>query len=296
MKILVIGHSVEDHILFRGKQENVKPGGIFYSTAAMNYFKEKEDEIFLATSISEKNYGLFEFLYKDINQKYFSKVEAIPSIHLTVFEDKERHEKYENLTNKLDIRFEELGQFDGILINMITGFDISIDDLKKISENYKGRIYLDVHSLARGMDENYIRNFRKIPEFNRWNSAVDIIQVNENEMLTLTNETKEEKIAEEILGLGVKIFIVTKGHSGAKLYFRNKNIINVINEEPLNVEVVNKIGCGDVFGAVFFYSYLKENNIEKSIKLANIAGACVTTYKDVKDLEKIKEDVFKRYN
>ena len=58
---------------------------------------------------------------------------------------------------------------------------------------------------------------------------------------------------------------------------------NKINEgimfehiDAVQVEVKNKIGCGDIFGAVFFYSYLCGKNLSESLSLANkLAGITV---------------------
>ena len=38
------------------------------------------------------------------------------------------------------------------------------------------------------------------------------------------------------------------------------------------VQAVNKTGYGDIFGAVFFYTYIKNNDVIKSLKTANEAG------------------------
>lgn len=46
------------------------------------------------------------------------------------------------------------------------------------------------------------------------------------------------------------------------------------------VQAVNKIDCGDIFGAVFFYTYIKDNDVIKSLKTANEAGATVVSDPD----------------
>lgn len=38
-------------------------------------------------------------------------------------------------------------------------------------------------------------------------------------------------------------------------------------------KVKNKIGCGDVFGATFFYSYIVNHDIKQSLYNANKVGA-----------------------
>jgi len=296
MKILVIGHTVEDHIVFRGEEQAVKPGGIFYSASGFCYLKDEADDISLCTSIQKENYKLFADVYNEFNPEYFSYVDKIPVIHLNVFEKKERHERYENITDKLAIPFSSLNKFDGIFINMITGFDISVEDIQQLRHDYNGLIYFDVHSLARGVDENYRRDFRIIPEIEKWISSVDIIQANDHELFTLSDKKSEKEIVEELLQHGVKIVLITKGEHGASLYTINENMISSITIPAIPVETKNKIGCGDVFGAAFFYSFSKDKNIKKAFTLANIAGGCIASYSKITKMKDLKNDVLSSFS
>ena len=296
MKILITGHTVEDHIVFHGEEQEVKPGGIFYSASAFHFLKNAGDEIYLCTSIQKENYRLFASVYDQFNQDYFSYVDKIPKIHLNVFEKKERHERYENITDKLVVPFEALNKFDGIFINMITGFDISVKDIQQVRKNYNGIIYLDVHSLARGMDEHYRRDFRKIPEVEKWISSVDIVQANDHELFTLSEKLSEKEIAEELLRRGIKILLVTKGERGASVYtMKNEEVIS-LTIPAIQVETKNKVGCGDVFGAAFFSSYIKDKKMDKAFTLANIAGGCIASYSEIKKMKDLRHDVLSRFS
>lgn len=295
MKFLIIGHTVEDHIFYRGRNQQVKPGGIYYAAAGMHYFKSDEDEIFLASSIEDENYYLFRDVYDGINKKYLYKVPAIPKVHLNVFDNKERHEHYENITDKLEIDFSCLNEFDGIFINIVTGFDISAEDIINIRKHYSGKIYIDIHSLSRGLEPNYVRNFRPIPDVDKWLSSVDILQANENEILTLSKYKDELSIAKELFSHGIKIFINTKGDKGTTLISSEETGISVFDVPPINIKTENRIGCGDVFGAVFFYSYIKFGDKIKALNLANIAGGCIASYQNINQMKSLKKDVFSRY-
>ena len=295
MNFLIIGHSVEDHIGLKGN-EVVKPGGIFYTANALQNLKESEDNLFLCTSVEKSNLELFNPLYNDLNQKYFSYVDRIPKVYLTLHDFKERGEKYENITKNLDINIDDFSGFNGILINMITGFDINLEQIKQIRKKFSGTIYLDVHTLSRGLDENLKREFRKIPSFNEWASCIDILQVNENELKVLTEKSDELEIAEVVLNYGVKILIVTKGNLGARAYYLHNNEIASVFSKAIKVRSSNQIGCGDVFGATFFYTYIKEQNIENSLRYANIAAGCVVNYDDFRKFKDLRKDVFTRYN
>ncbi|MFA6597293.1 MAG: carbohydrate kinase family protein [Ignavibacteriaceae bacterium] len=296
MKILIIGHTVEDHIIFQREKQEVKPGGIFYSASGFHFLNDAEDEIFLCTSIQKENYGLFAPVYDNFNKEYFSYAKKIPVIHLNVFEKKERHERYENITDKLTVPIEALNKFDGIFINIITGFDINIEDIQQIRKNYEGLIYLDIHSLARGIDENYRRDFRKIPEIDKWLSSIDIVQANDHELFTLSEKKTETEIVEELLQVGVKIILVTKGEHGATIYAMKKEEIFSMTLPAIQVETKNKVGCGDVFGAAFFSSYIKDKNMEKAFAIANIAGGCIASYSEIKKMKDLRHDVLSRFS
>lgn len=296
MKILIIGHTVEDHIVFHGIEQEIKPGGIFYSSSGFHFLKNSGDEIYLCTSIQKDNYHLFSFVYDEFKHDYFSYVDKIPKIHLNVFEKKERHERYENITDKLSVPIKALNKFDGIFINMITGFDINAEDIQLIRENYKGLIYIDIHSLARGIDDNYRRDFRKIHEREKWISSVDILQANDHEIFTLSEKKTEIEIAEELLNMGPKIILATKGNHGASMYSLENDKLTNRTISAIEVETKNKVGCGDVFGAAFFSSYIKDNNMKKAFTLANIAGGCIASYPEIKKMKDLQVDVLSRFS
>lgn len=267
MKLLVIGHSVLDFIK-DSEADKISAGGIFYAVSALNRICNKEDEIFLCTQYDEESFKYFKPEYDKIKKDYLQKVEKIPRVHLNLFTDKERHEYYENITNNLKTDFTDLKELDGILINMITGFDITLEQLCKIRDHYAGVIYIDVHTLSRGLGDNYKREFRRIPDFNNWAKNVDVIQVNQSELFTLSDRNTEVEIISEIFSYGVKILCVTKGDIGAKIYFKKSKEIISYFIAAKKIKNPNVIGCGDVFGASFFYSYIRNKNEIDSLNQA----------------------------
>ncbi|MHB8579023.1 MAG: carbohydrate kinase family protein [Ignavibacteriaceae bacterium] len=295
MKLLVVGHTVEDHIHYLGENK-IKPGGIFYTALTLLNFKDENDEIFLNTSIQKENYHLFSPVFDQLDRRYFTFVERIPKVFLKVHNFKEREETYENITAKLEILPTDLSQFDGILINMITGFDLTIEQLKEIRKKYQGLIYFDVHTLSRGLDENFHRGFRVILNFREWASLLDIIQVNENELHTLFDTPNEIDIARKVLNCGVKFLIVTKGEAGSKIYCFNNRELTSTFLSSIKIKINNKIGCGDAFGAVFFYAYIQSENYIKALTLANISAGCVVSYDNISEFKNLRKDVFARYN
>ncbi|NMB82874.1 MAG: hypothetical protein GYA14_13765 [Ignavibacteria bacterium] len=268
MKILLIGHSIIDKI-DKGDLIKISPGGIYYSLIGFLTAKKASDQLFLLTGYNKSSYHYFENLYSKVSLNYSNEIESLPEVKLEIPKNEERIETYSNLSSELNIdKVDNWNFFDGILINMITGFDISLEKLKVIRENFSGKIYFDLHTLSRGVNENLKRDFRPVPNAADWISNIDILQCNESELKTLSPTTDEKDIIKFVLETGVKYLIVTRGEKGAEIYFKKNNHLDLLKKPASNVNVVNKIGCGDIFGAVFFYNYLCHGNIDISLENA----------------------------
>ncbi len=294
MKLLLIGQSVEDHIYYKGGYE-IKPGGIFYSVSAMQNIKDDNDEIYLCTAYKQGD-QLFSNHYSKVNDTFLNYTEVIPKVRLNIYDDREREEIYENITGGLKVDTADLNKFDGILINMITGFDISLEQLIEIRNEFKGPIYFDVHTFSRGLNENMQREFRLIPDFNKWLRNIDILQVNTRELFTITDSDSKEEIIKYILGTNVKFLLETRGEKGAVCYSITDGKIIIKEMRALNTEVKNQVGLGDVFGAVFFYTYIKNRSIEAALKDAVTASGYAASYGHMNDFNRLKSDVFSRNN
>lgn len=287
MYLLLVGHFVLDTINYKG-DKFVKPGGIYYSAFGLNLISKKNDSIKLLTQIDKLSRSYFSNFSSRIDMSHVSIVDKIPNVHLSIFDDEEREEKYLNFTNKLDVGLLEGDEaFDGILLNMITGIDISLNDLKNLRKIYKCLIYIDIHSLAKKLDVNGIMQFTQIDNVESWLSNVDIVQANENELRSVKNINDELQMAEFILSFGPQILIVTKGENGSVVYYQVGNEIKTSYAEALQGETKNKVGCGDIFGAVFFYAYLKTNSAEAALQLANKIAGLSTKAASLNELIKV---------
>ena len=289
MNFLVIGHSVVDEI-FEKQSHKIKPGGIYYTVISLLSLVESKDKIFLCTNIAEGNSKLFGFAYEQVENKFIRKVKSIPFVKLVISENGERKETYTELAENLILPKEDLDLFDGILINMITGYDVSLNELNELRKNFDGLIYFDVHTLSRGVDKNLERNFRRIKNFNLWAECIDILQANESELQTLSDKGKEIEIVEELLSYRIKQVLITRSDRGATVYFLDNKSVVRIDEIALKVKSMNKVGCGDVFGAVYFYNYIKNKNVKLALEKANLYAGIATTYNNEKDFLNLKND------
>ena len=289
MNFLVIGHSVVDEI-FEKHSNTIKPGGIYYTVISLLSLVESKDKIFLCTNTAEGNPDLFGFVYNQVENTFIRKVKSIPFVKLVISENGERKETYTELAENIILPKEDLDLFDGILINMITGYDVSLNQLNELIKNFDGLIYFDVHTLSRGVDNNLERNFRRIKNFDLWTECIDILQANESELQTLSDKGKEIEIVEELLSYGIKQVLITRSDRGATVYFLDNKSVVRIDEIALKVKSMNKVGCGDVFGAVYFYNYIKNKNVKLALEKANLYAGIATTYNNEKDFFNLKND------
>lgn len=295
MNFLVIGHSVVDKIIDKDRI-SVKPGGIFYTVVSFLSQIQPEDKVYLCSSIDKESELLFKYTYDKIEKDFLVYVESIPQVELVVNDIGEREETYSRINQNLIMPIEGLNYFDGILINMISGYDISLNQLKRLRKNYSGLIYFDVHTFSRGLDENGHRIFRRIADFNEWAQCIDILQTNESELLTLSDKKEEAAIVDELFSFGIKQIIITRAERGATVFFREHNSVKKVHKDSLHTNVVNKIGCGDVFGAVYFYNYIRNKNVILALEQANLFAGIATTYSEAKDFLNLRRDANERFS
>ena len=74
-----------------------------------------------------------------------------------------------------------------------------------------------------------------------------------------------------LLDLGVQIAVVKCGPEGVVARTRDE----LVEVEPVPVDVVNGLGAGDAFGGALVHGLLHEWPLERTIRLANAAGAFV---------------------
>ncbi len=290
-KILVIGHSVLDRIYYNNKLQK-KPGGIFHTVNTLVSLGNTGDEFYLLTHTSEKSYKYFADAYDEVNLDFSETKLEIPTVTLNLYRGKERDEKYSRGTEKIVVSKKiDFTQFDIILVNMISGFDISYNNLKTIKEKSNCEIYFDIHTLSRSIDENGNRIFRKIPKIEKWLDSIDVLQMNENEMKTLWGIKSESENIKKLLANGIEKVIVTKGKNGVTLY--NKGVEQHFT--ALKTNAINFVGCGDSFGAAFCYHYSENKELNSAVDFANFVAGIITSYNSQNKFKKLRTDI-KKYD
>ena len=108
----------------------------------------------------------------------------------------------------------------------------------------------------------------------------DVVKISEEEWEFVTGDAELKQGIERILGLGVKLVVVTLGERGC--YYTNGNAEGNVDGFP--VEVADTLGAGDAFVAAMLTQLmkhkdlvsLKKDRLDGIMQYANAAGALAT--------------------
>jgi sugar/nucleoside kinase (ribokinase family) len=311
MKYIVIGEPCVD-LIHRASGEVIHSyGGILYSAISLSVLSAKDDFIYPLMNLGEDEYdNIIEIFrkYPNINTSGINKV-AHPTRKVNLYYNTYNSGKSARLEHSTEptytLDFESIEKFikdtDVILVNMISGVDITLDTFKKIREKFSGHIHIDIHNLVMKTNEDGSREHTNLLEWREWCGVPTTLQMNEFEIASLSRTIKNEyEIAEEILINNknhTEGVIITRGKNGVSGFrkkekiFGNEKFIDLDREDILALEsphFVDSTGCGDVFAASFVMEYSKSNDFKKSLNFATRKGSLNTTLEGINELYKLK--------
>jgi sugar/nucleoside kinase (ribokinase family) len=182
---------------------------------------------------------------------------------------------------------------DGVLVNMASGFDITLEtfDFIRMQTREQGiPIHFDFHSLTLGIDSEHARFRRPLTDWRRWCFMVNSVQLSEEEAAGLTAERYDEPtLINQLMPLMVSALVITRGERGATLIRQEHK--KLFREEIAGVaggERVETTGCGDVFGAAFFCEFLRTKDYAKAAAFANRAAAAKSLFVGAEKLDTLR--------
>lgn len=299
MHITVIGHICND-VIHNPDGEEVKGyGGIYYSLVSLANLLDENVIIYPVFGIGSKDYNnLIEDLskYKNIDTSGIYKTEGqTNTVHLYYQNDSHRIEC--SLDIAKPIPFKKIKPYldvNMLLINMISGFDITLETLDEIRIAVRDEgtpIYLDLHSLTLGISEDGKRFRRPVSDWRRWLFMLHAVQMNEEEAAGLSIESKDEEyLIKQITSLDTNNVIITRGANGCTLYKDvHKKIHKYEYKIENNIKTVDTTGCGDVFAAAYCAKYLYVKDVEQSVEYANRVASFKATLSSSGELKKLSE-------
>jgi sugar/nucleoside kinase (ribokinase family) len=327
MNFGVIGEPCIDYIHKPGQDTIKSFGGILYSAVSLAVIAGKEHGIYPVFYVGSDEYdNIISFLlnFGNIRTDFIVKCPQptrVVDLHydsylLTSSEyagdehagGEKRSDRQEFWTEPLPpVEFSHIEKvlpgLDALLLNMISGVDITLETLSNIKRNFGNYTHIDVHNVVirREPEGRTIRQSHN--NWEQWCTQCDTVQMNEPEINVMTGQNLSEyEIAERILTLGeihgVKSLVVTRGRSGVSLYQKKEK--HVMNEKYTEIdktdvpaaERVNfrdSTGCGDVFASAFFYKNAvnKCSDFLKAFKFANRIAGMKTESVGVEELHKL---------
>jgi sugar/nucleoside kinase (ribokinase family) len=116
-------------------------------------------------------------------------------------------------------------------------------------------------------------------ELFRYISMTDVLFTDLNDSKILLDIDNPSEAANEFLSMGPETVVVKMGENGSCAATLDGEFLS---KPAFIVPVIDVIGAGDAFDAAFLCSRLKGLNLERSLEVANAAGAlCVTVRGDV---------------
>lgn len=298
MKVLVIGHLCLDVIHPVQGPEMESYGGIYYSVASLASLLESRDRIIPVFGVHRSEYEpLLERLAQFPNvdsSAIFPFDTPTNRVHLYYRKGGSRSECSKDISAPIPFeRIKRCLSVDAILVNMISGFDITLETLDSIRMAIRGEkipIHFDFHSLTLGLSTIPERRRRPVEEWRRWAFMIDTLQLNEEEIAGLSVEPMtEQQTAGHLLTLGVKGVLVTRGERGVSVY-RN-DLKRVVRNDIAGMSgegEAEPTGCGDVFGAAFLVRYADTSDLLASAEFANRAAAAKARMHGIDQLQNLR--------
>ncbi|HXF47986.1 MAG TPA: carbohydrate kinase family protein [Verrucomicrobiae bacterium] len=272
-KIAVLGSINEDFIIHKRKQKH-SYGGILYNLVA------------LASLLPETKIHPVAFLGKNVWPKVGNLTPGLNNLdwhHARKLKQKTNQVRLLYLPNgeKREILKHPVPKFawsdlrpalqgDALLLNFISGWEISPRLFQKFRRKYAGVIHVDYHSLLLGIRKNGAR-FRRIPKDWPVFLDADFVQMNQREWeLVAGTPFSRKNLIRFCRRWGRKkwqVIIVTLAEIGAVLAYRNKTLSAISCPAP-RVKNPEQTGAGDFFAAGFLSATLKGKSWKAALRQA----------------------------
>jgi sugar/nucleoside kinase (ribokinase family) len=297
MKITVIGHLCLDVIQHPDGSETQSYGGIFFAVATLANLLGPGDTVAPVFGVGKADYDALTGrlkAYPNVDRSGIYQFNGPTNqVRLIYSSTSQRTECSKHISEPIPLkRIRPHLDADLILVNMISGFDVTLDTFDEIRVEVRDAavpLYLDVHSLTLGIKEDFIRFHRPVELWRRWLFMVHAAQLNEEEAAILSPEhLNETSLANHTLALDTQALLITRGERGCTAFIDEHKHTRRVDVPGLQTaSFPDPTGCGDVFGAAYCAHYARTKEIESSVNFANRVASLNAGLTGSEDIDKI---------
>ncbi len=304
MKVTVIGTLNKDLILPFNDSPIESFGGIFFDVAILSRLLDETDTV-----------APVAFLGEDVAAQVMAILNKLPNVvsdglkiveqknHKVILEYKSPTDRQEKaLFNFPPLTWDEIAPFadgDFIIVNMITGWDISLEAFQKLGEQFADRLYFDVHFLVMGIDELGRRFPRRPANIEEWLEVARFVQLNRREFQIIDADVHSAVEFHKKYLRAEQVLLVTREAEGATVVYQSHGKIVSRDVPGYRVpRLVDPTGCGDAFGAGFVVQFMKTGDILQAADFANLVGAANATIRGTTGMNMLLEKMaeIKQFN
>lgn len=270
-KIAVIGTINCDTVVRPDGRRSRGYGGILYNLIVLSRLGDGRLEIWPVVNVG-----------RDHDKQIRSRISELPKIRsdsVRTVSGPNNHclLKYENSSDKTEKlsgwvgavgrqQLRKIVDSDCILVNFISGSDISNANLIWLRSQTRAMVYIDFHSRTLGRRADGTRYLRRPRDWRKTVHCADFLQMNEVEFELLSRQQPDrsrcQRFMETEMNKGAQALLVTLGSRGCLVCYRRGTSIVARQVEPKAAKkVIDTTGCGDVFAAAFLSAVMSEASI-----------------------------------
>jgi sugar/nucleoside kinase (ribokinase family) len=253
-RVGLIGTVTHDVISSDSGEIHEDLGGILYQAAALCGL---ENRVSLYTNIGEDLAPGVDQILRNWPGVDASCMRVVPTpsnhVRLHYPESGEREEILESVVPAIEAERvrDDLVHRDILIAVCNSGFDVILEEWRKIVHDSECPVWFDVHSLALEKELGQPRKYAPFPEWRRWIEGVTYVQANVMELSCMLGHPGKSLTHEDFSAfgarafeLGVKAVFVTLGPDGVMVMSPGESKRLSPSETVL---VRDTTGCGDVF-------------------------------------------------
>ncbi len=301
-RIALLGTINRDTIRTPDGVETESYGGILYSLLPLSAIVKDTARILPVVNVGEDMREIvIDYLGPCANID-FEGVAFVPdkNTHCFMVYDKDYNKQETLLGGVPKLTFNRIEPFlscDAIAVNFITGIELELETLQSVRKATEAPIFMDLHSLSLGMDDQNRRFWRVPPYWNEWIACADVIQMNEQEAALLAGETldtddKTYAFGDRLISNGSSVAIVTRNANGSDVVYSENGDTILHHSPPLPAgEPVDETGCGDVYLMGFMASYLESRDPVEASRFANFLAGINVTLRGIEGVRRFGEEL-----